>query len=373
MSCGNKSHDMSLLTPCPANNGKTQSDNYVSMREIIKKILRHLKTIIVTVFLSTLSAGIFFIISPKQFEAEGYLQVIPPPSAKDGRIDRDLFENMIVSQLQKVSSAHIAEIVSESLKKEKIDLTPLKIMEKIKITRPPKTDLLRIKAQEETSHKALSIVNEWIREYFNVIERNNTAVSIAQVRTIMNQVQSELMEKQATTDKLRMQVAQIEPLVTLFRAVDDRQLWSDLTRKGGPDPEAIKKLSEIHIKSQEQSKEYIDLKVILTKAEQELSAAQSKRDFYKLAERILENKITKTTFDRKHDEIAVDNKLLLEAQFYVDIMIKNVQVIKFGEPALIYSSQGILVKTSLFFLSSFLLCCFCAFIYEWWVEPLKKE
>jgi pyoverdine/dityrosine biosynthesis protein Dit1 len=189
----------------------------------------------------------------------------------------------------------------------------------------------------------------------------------------MNQVQSELMEKQATTDKLRMQVAQIEPLVTLFRAVDDRQLWSDLTRKGGPDPEAIKKLSEIHIKSQEQSKEYIDLKVILTKAEQELSAAQSKRDFYKLAERILENKITKTTFDRKHDEIAVDNKLLLEAQFYVDIMIKNVQVIKFGEPALIYSSQGILVKTSLFFLSSFLLCCFCAFIYEWWVEPLKKE
>ena len=343
-------------------------DHFVSMREIIQKLLRHRKAIGVCVSLSTLAALFFFLFISKKSEAEGYLQVIPPPASKEGRVDRELFETMIVSNLQRISSAYIAENVSTRLKKEGVEITPLKIMEQIKITRPPKSDLVRIVAQDQADTLALLIVREWIREYVDLTVKNNIAVSLSLVRSLLSQVQSELMEKQAAADKLRNQVSQIEPLVTVLRSVDDHLLWTDLTRKGSPDPDTIKKLSEIHLRSQEQSTEYINLKITLSKAEQDFSAVLAKRNLFQEVERILEDR-TATLNPDKSSKITAAGSPPSEAELYTNALIKNSQVVQFGEPALILGSRMALLKIALVFLASLAAACIYAFVYEWWNDP----
>ncbi|MBU0714472.1 MAG: hypothetical protein KJ964_03820 [Verrucomicrobia bacterium] len=338
-------------------------DEFLSLRDILIMILRHRWAIFLFVILVTLAAGIFFINRPRSYTAEGYLQVILPLSS-EGRVDKELFETMIASHLQKASSAYIARNVSALLNDQGLKITPLALEKQIKITRPPKTDLIRMVAWETSADEALLIVRLWVREYLASIQKNNIYAALSQSRLLLKQAQSELMERQATVDKMKVQVAQSSPLVTLSRAVDDRQIWNDLTQKAAPDPEALKKLSAIHIKGQEQSEEYINLKMALLTTDQALSAILARRNLYQEVVRILETKIASngSFIDGK---LAPTNAAPSEAEFYVNTLMKSSEIVQFGEPGLISAARGALKKTGLFFIASLALACFGAFMCEW--------
>ena len=339
------------------------TEEFLSLRDILIMILRHRRAIAVVVLLATLAAGIFFITRPRQYAAEGYLQVIPPLSP-EGRVDKELFETMIASHLQKVSSAYIAKNVATLLNNQGIQITPLELEKQIKITRPPKTDLIRLLARETSADKALLIVRLWVREYQASIQQNNIYSALSQIRSQLKQVQPSLMEKQAIVDKISAQVSQTAPLITLSRAVDDRQLWNDLTQPVAPAPEALKKLSEIHIKDQEQSKEYINLKTTMLTNELALVTVLTQRDLYQEAERMLEAK-TALNGTYQADKTVPTNAAPSEAELYVNTLMKSSDIVQFGAPGLISAARGALKKTSLFFLASLTLACLCAFTCEW--------
>lgn len=343
--------------------GEGGPEEFLSLRDILIMILRHRWAIFLVVLLATLAAGIFFITRPRQYAAEGYLQVILPVSP-EGRVDKELFETMIASHLQKASSAYIARNVAALLNNQGLKITPLELEKKIKIARPPKTDLIRLVAGEASADKALLIVRLWVREYLESIQKNNIYSALSNVRSLLKQSQSGMMEAQATVDKMRIQASQTEPFITLSRAVDDRQLWNDLTQKATPDPEMLKKLSAIHIKGQEQSKEYVNLKLAMLTAEQALSTVLARRNLYQEVERILETKIA-LNGSFLNAKLAPTNATASEAELYVNILMKSSEIVQFGEPGLISSARGALKKTGVFFLVTFGLTCFCAFIYEW--------
>lgn len=355
----------SIETAATAGSGTipTAPDEFLSLRDILVMILRRRRALSAFVILITLAAGILFISLPKEFKAEGYLQVIAPVS-KEGRVDRELYETMIVSHLQKVASAFIAKNVAELLTNKDRPIEPLVLEKKVKITRPPKTNLIRLVVTDKAADRALLIVRLWVREYLATVQINNIHSALSQTRLLLQQAQGDLMEKQTTVDNLRTQVAQTSPLITLSRAVDDRQLWGDLAQTATPPPEALKKLAEIHIKGQEQSEEYIFLKNSMVGAEQALSAAVGKRNLYREAARILEARIAANNYlpDAK---AAPTNATEAEAEIYVETLVKSSDIVQFGEPGLLSAGRGALKKTAAVFLASLALASCAAFLREW--------
>ena len=344
--------------------GIPPTEEFLSLRDILVMILRRRRAIALVVLLSTLAAGIFFITRPRQYEAEGYLQVIPPVS-QEGRVDKELFETMIASHLQKASPAYIAKNVAALLNNQGIKITPLELEKQIKITRLPNTDLIRLVAEDTSADKALLIVRLWAREYRENSSKNNINVVLSQTRFLLKQAQFDLMKQQTMVDKMRVQVAQTAPLVTLSRAVDDRQIWSDLTQKAAPDPEALKKLSEIHFKVQEQNQEYINLKIAMLTTEQALVSVLARRNLYQEVERLLEAKIA-LNGPYREEKPATTNAATSEAALYVNTLLKSSEIVQFGEPGLtLATTRGALKKTGLVFLASLALACFGAFMCEW--------
>ncbi|MFH1477214.1 MAG: hypothetical protein ABIH24_06970 [Verrucomicrobiota bacterium] len=343
--------------------GMPPPEEFLSLRDILIMILRHRWAIFLIVLLATLAAGIFFITRPRSYAAEGYLQVVLPLSP-EGRVDKELFETMIASHLQKVSSAYIARNVAELLNNQGIKIKPLALERQIKVARPPRTDLIRLVAGEASADKALLIVRLWIREYLASIQKNNIHAALSRTYFLLKQAQSDLMEKQATVDKMCAQVAQSSPLITLSRSVDDRQIWNDLTQKTAPDAEALKKLAAIHIKGQEQSEEYIQLKMLMLTTEQELSLALARRNLYQEVARLLEARIT-SNGSFLNGSTASTNAACEEAGLYVNMLMKSSEIVQFGEPGLISSARGALKKTGVAFLVSLALACFYAFMCEW--------
>lgn len=347
--------------------GTGGQEDFLSLRDILIMILRHRRAIFLVVLLATLAAGIFFITRPRQYVAEGYLQVILPlsPLSPEGRVDRELLETMIASHLQKASSAYIAKNVADLINNQGLQIAPLELKSKMKITRPLKTDLIRLVAEDASADKAILIVRLWIREYLASIQKNNIYASLSNARSLLKQAQSDLMERQATVDKMRVQVAQSSPLITLSRSVDDRQIWNDLTQKTAPDPEALKKLAAIHIKGQEQSEEYINLKMSMLTTEQALSSVLARRNLYQEVARLLEARIALNGSFIIDGKLASTNAAPSEAELYVNMLMKSSEIVQFGEPGLISSARGALKNTGLFFLATLGLACFGAFMCEW--------
>jgi len=338
-------------------------EEFLSLRDMLIMILRHRRAIFLFVLLVTLAAGIFFITRPRQYAAESYLQVMAPISS-EGRVDKELFETAIASHLQKASSAYIAKNVAVVLNNQGLTYTPLELEKQIAITRPPKTHLIRLVTVGTLPDNALLLLRLWVREYLASVQKNNVYMALSQNRNLLKLAQSDLMEKQAAMDKIRVQVTQTAQFVTLSRAVDDRQIWSDLTQKMAPDPETLKKLAEIHIKGQEQSEEYINLKTALLSTDQALSMIMARRNLYNEVVQMLEAHIT-LNGNYQACKMMQTNATPSEAEFYVNTLLKSSDIIQFGEPGLISAPHGALKKTGLVFLASLALACFGAFMCEW--------
>ncbi len=346
-----------------AGGGGPAGEDFFSLREITAMILRHRRLIAAVVLLTTIAAGVFFLLQPRTYQAEGYLQVIAPVPL-EGRVDKDLFETMILSHLQRASSAFLAKSVAASLRAEGIDITPLELDKRIKISRPPKTDLICLRTRGKTEASALMIVRQWIKNYLDSVQRNNIRTALSQVSSQLKKAQTEYMEKQAVVDHIKAQVLLTDPLVTLSRAVDDRQLWTELAAKTPQDPELLKKLAGIHIKGQEHNPAYINLRSMQDNAEQLLSSSAARRDLLLEVDRMLDARVA-LNGSATAASPASTNAALSEAELYLKLVLKNVEIIQFGEPGLVSASRGALKNTALFFVAMLALMCLGAFVYEW--------
>lgn len=343
--------------------GGAGEEEFLSLREILVMILRHRWPVAIFVAALTAAAGAFFFLQPSIYKAEGYLQVIPPVSL-EGKVDRELFETRVVSHLQRASSAFIAKDVAAALSATGYQFTPLKLEQKIAITRPPKTDLIRMVVEDKSADTAKLIVRQWIAHYLASFQHNNIRTALPQIRQLLKQSQGDFMELQAVVEKMRSLAALTAPLVTVSRAVDDRQLWNDLTQKATPDADAMKKLAEVHIKGQEQSSEYLGLKASLYQAEQSLASSTAKREFLLQVEQLLERRLATNGADGSTNPPAT-NAVLSDAETYVKMIIQNVEIVQFGEPGLIVSKRGAWKKTTMVFVGALILACLGAFLCEW--------
>ncbi len=334
-----------------------ESEPSLSLRDILRMTLRRWRMVLWIALPATLAAGLFAGLSPRDYEAEGFIQIIAP-QAVEGRVDKDYFEMMIVSHLQKVQSAFLAKQTAARLTQQGAPMTPDELERRIAIKRPAKTDLIRVSSRDRDPERALGIVRLWIAEYLASIEANNSQTALSQVRLLLRKAQSDLLEKQAAADQLRNQVSKTEPLVILARAVDEGELWRALGEGAAPDPDRIRKLADIRLKSQEQSQEHINLMLELLAVDQAVASLAAQRNLYRDAEALLEARLATGSADAPAPAES-------DAALYVNTLVKNNEVIQFGEPGLVLETNGAVAKIGLFFVAALAAGCLAAFLREW--------
>ncbi|MDO9541763.1 MAG: Wzz/FepE/Etk N-terminal domain-containing protein [Kiritimatiellia bacterium] len=335
-------------------------EEFISLSEIARMILRHRWKIVVFVLLVTTASAVLFISSPRQYKAEGFLQVIPPTSAIDEKVDQASFETIINSHLQTIQSAFIAEEVAAAIDTGDVRITSLALSRAVKIIRPPKSNLIVLTAGMPSPDQAIAVVKTWIKKYLASMRKNNVNVALSQIRSLLKKAQSGIMEIQAKADQMKTRADQTKPLVDLARGIDDNQLWREL---GDNAPaEKLKNLSQIHIKGQEQSKEYLTVKTMLYGVDQALAAALANRSFLQDVESYLEYKVRLL---ENHSAIPEPAPLSSNAVQFAETMLKTTDVIEVGEPALKGSERGALRKTAVVFFTSLCLALFCAYLAEW--------
>lgn len=336
----------------------------ISLADTVRMILKHrFKIAIFTVLVTTFSAVLFFL-SPRQYKAEGLLQVIPPITIVDERIDRDLFETIIISRLQTIQSAFIAKDVCTALNTGTVAISAADLQGKVKITRPPKSNLIILTATDPSSQRAITIVKLWIQKYLASIRRNNVSTALCQVRSMLKKAQAGLMETQAKANQMKAIAEQTHPVIDLARGIDNNQLWQELADNAPPDK--LKNLSQIHIKGQEQNADYLTVKTMFYNADQALAAANANRNFLQEVEGYLESK------DREMENGTAANPASFSSNAvqFAGTMLKATDVIEIGEPALKGSSRGASSKTAIAFFVSLIAASLCAYLAEW-IKTIK--
>ena len=204
-------------------------EEFLSLREIIFMILKHRRKITAFVIILTVASGIFFLLQPRLYKAEGFLQVIPS-AAPDGKVDNVRFETDVMSHLERVKSPFIAQRVAQTLSQEGYKTDTLQLQRKVEISRPRKSDLIRVLAPALSVEQSVSIVKIWIEQYMDSIRENNITASLTKIRSLIQQAQTDAEKKQAAVETLKTWLGEISPLIILSKAVDDKQLWEELLK-----------------------------------------------------------------------------------------------------------------------------------------------
>lgn len=335
-------------------------EEFISIADIARMILKHRVKIAVFVMLVTIASAVVFLLSPRQYKAEGFLQVIPPASAIDEKVDQASFETIINSHLQTLQSAYIASEVATAVSTGAIKFTSFTMSQKVKITRPPKSNLIVLVAGMSSPDQAVNVVKTWIEKYFASMRKNNVNVALSQVRSVLKKSQSGLREIQAKADQLKARAEQTSPLVDLSRGIDNSQLWRELAASAPA--EKLKDLSRIHVNDQEQSGEYLTLKTMLCNADLVLASTVANCDFLHDTERYLEYKVRQMEDVHAGQPPQVSSNVLQ----FTETMLKITDVIEIGAPSVKSSSRGALRKTAIAFFASLVAASFCACLYEWY-------
>jgi len=336
-------------------------EEFISFAEIAGMILKHRWKIAVFVMLVTIVSAGFYLSAPRQYKAQGFLQVIA--NTKEDKIDQAAFETSIFSHLQTIQSAFLAKEVADAIN-AKLAGTPdagiqaTDLLNSIKIARPPKSYLITVTGTFSSPDKAILIIQTWIQKYLASMRKNNIDVALCQVRSLLKTAQSGLTETQAKADQLKARAEQTKPLIDLARGIDNSQLWREVAENAPADK--LKNLSNIHFSGQEQSEEYLTVKTMFYNVDQSLAAVTANYNFLRDVGKYMEYKIIQ--FGNQSAGTANFPSNIVE---FAETMFKTTDVIEVGEPALQSSSRGVLRKTVIVFVISFVAASFCAYFYEW--------
>ncbi len=362
---------MSTLPPSPAPAAsrpatRSPDEDIMTLRQALRMVWHHRGKIAIVTAAATAGMAVAAWLSPRTYQAEGLLQVIPVLTAENRIDNRDLFETSIISHLQRIQSAFVAERVAQRLDAASGADAGLVLRRHVDIMRPPKSDIIRIVARDASPTRAVMIVAEWIAEYFAGIHKNNIARSLNQVRTLLKAAQSDVALKEGGVRQLAERAAAVAPLITVAKVVDDQPLWQRLAGQG-LSRETLQRLSDIQLKGQEENKEYTAVKSYLFNADQMLGAARTSTRFFQDVERALESKAAATNgaVTNGTATVAPVSGPSPDAAQFADTLIKDLDIIKFGEPALLEASRGLVKKTAIAFLAALVGSSLLAFLVEW--------
>ena len=344
--------------------GRDDSESLLSLREILQMVFRHKGKIAAFTLVVTAAAAGFFLLRPRTYQAEGILQVIPLQAQE--RVDRDLFENSILTHLEFIKSPLVADRVAAELGKQGIAVTISQISKAVKCRRPPKTSLICVTASAESPETAALIAQRWMDEYMKIVTESNIQKAMFNVRTLIKDTHDKGLEKMARAQEMRIQAEKIanDRLVTVSRSVDDGELWKQLAENA--DEAALKRLAGIHLKSQEINNEYLMVKNALLAAEQDARAALSRGDFYKQVIVSLESRAAGAAAGNERPGATNSSP---EVESYVQTLLDASDIVLSGKAALLPERRGALVKTGIAFAAVLFAACMLAFLKEW----LKEE
>lgn len=341
-----------------ASQAEPAQEEFISFSDIVRMILKHRLKIAVFVGLVTIISAVFFLLSPRTYTAEGFMQVIPPVTTIDEKIDRDMFETIIISHIQTIQSAFITKEVADAINHGQPRIPVPILQQQMKIVRPPKSNLITLTASAKSPDLAVGIVQLWIEKYLASMHKNNINIALSQVRSMLKKTQAGLMETQAKAAQLKTIAEQTKPLIDLARGIDNNQLWRELADNAAA--EKINSLSKIHIQGQEQNSEYLTVKTMYYNADQALVALNANLNFLIEVENYLQYK---TTQDEK--PLPAPAQFSSNSVLFAETMLKATDLIQVGEPALKKSQRGALRKTLIVFVASLCIASFCGYLCEW--------
>ncbi len=353
------------MTNSPVDGSNRDDYEFLSMADLVRMIWRHRWKIFVVTFLAAAATAIIVFVRPRGYESTAMLQVVPE-YARDGRVDRDLFETAVLSHLEVAQSPVIAFSV---LKQLHSDDTLAELMRHVKITRPPKTSLIRIVARAENEGKALETSSLWVKEVLATVDKKNIEKAQIFVRISIKELQDDWIKQTAAAEDVRARAEHMqgERLVTVERSVDNNVLWRDLA--AGASHNDVSKMTNLFLKSQEMNAEYLDIKRQLTTAEQSAAAARAAREFYQATLGVLN-----TYLDAEgQGATATVSNVSDEVVQYVDALSKARDILPMGESIVSLARRGALKKIVMAAFGAFAAACLLAFFVEWFKQARIQD
>jgi len=338
---------------------------FLTLADIVRMMWRHRWKILVVTLLAGVVAAAVALSKPAGFESSTMLQVVPE-YARDGRVDRDQFETSVLSHLELVQSPVIASSVLRQLDPPE-ELA--RLLDRVKITRPPKTSLIRLAARARTADRALATCRLWVKEVLAAVDQKNLEKAQIFVRTRMKDLQDDWIKYTAAAADVRARAERLqgERLVTVARSVDDTVLWRDLTV--GVSPADASRMTNLFLKSQEINDEYLDIQRQLSLAEQQSAGARAARGFYQAALGILEARLE----SRPDKAEGVTTDSFEEARQYVDALVKARDILPMGDPIVYPAKRGATKTIGLAVFGAFIASCFLAFLVEWFKQAHIRD
>lgn len=340
---------------------EVSADDFISLRDTIRMIAKHWRNIAAFTCVVTITLALIFLLMPRKYAAEAVLQVVMPEPIADQAPDRQGHEANVLSHLEYLKSSSVATLVAENLKPYAVQTSVRDLREVIEIERPPKTNLLRITAEAASEKDALAIVSVWRSEYLDLLSENNVHRAVLALQNHINSLQNEWLETSGKAEAMRKQeeLGQTDKTVTLSKGIVEGELWRKLI--DGADEGQVKRLSDIHFKTEEINEAYLILKQLLLEADQDAGSARYALDFYKKVLAFLQTRGSTELDDPEGTEPLVAD--------YAKMLLEKRDIFPMGEPSPIDVRRGAAKKTAIVFVLALAASSLFAFTIEWMRDP----
>ena len=185
------------------------------------------------------------------------------------------------------------------------------------------------------------------------------------VRGRLTGLQEGWLNYSAAVNEARRNAEQLkdEKLITVSRSVDDTVLWQDLVKASGSN--ALKRMSDLQLKSQEMNPEYLAARNQLAGIEQNVAGSIAARKFYIKVVAEIESRLKAAPGAPVSMGADTPDETTKEALAYVDALVRPKEVLTLGEPVVYIGARGALKKTVQAGFGALALACMVAFLYEW--------
>lgn len=342
--------------------GPPPEDDFISLRDMVKMVLKHRRRIAAFTTVVTLIAGAAFFATPRKHGAAAVLQVSMPERA-DPRSDRDEHEANILSHQEYLNSPAMALRTAEELQRRGVETGVFALRRSVTVSRPPRTNLLIIKASAKSEDEAIAMAKAWRAAYMDVLSEQSVQRAIELVRRRVALLHDEWLTKTSQAAELRRHAEALEDekTITLSRSIEEGELWKRLA--DGADERELKKLSDIHFKNEEFNQEYMMIRNALMHADRDSHSAAYMLAFYGQALDILtgedEHAFGLPVNDGEKDSLA------RRARSYVNLLLDMRDVFAIGEPSPVPIARGAGKRTVVVLFAAFFVASAAALGVEW--------
>ncbi len=341
-------------------------DDFISLADLIRMVWRHRRGILAVTLLAALVTAAYLFLKPRPYEAVALMEVVPEYS-REGRVDKDLFETSVLTHHETARSSVVGMRVHKFCEASNISLDFADLMSLMKVIRPPKTSIIQGSIALPRAEDALAIARVWRDETMREVQRKAMEKALIYVRGRLKELQEDWLKYTAAVKAARQNAEQLEDqkYITVSRSVDDTVLWQDLVKTS--DSNALGRMRDLQLKSQEMNEEYLDARNRLAEAEQNAAGAVNSREFYTRVVDEISRRLRSFNGAGAAPSAALDadDELAAQALDYVNTQLSSREVLPLGEPVVYRGSRGALKKTALAGFAAFFIACFAAFVYEW--------